>query len=135
MMPGHGQIQLPLIKKIKIGRPEHSLTPPPPTPLRPITSHFCLKPPSPSPHPQGGRRMCITPNSVLNKGKSAIPPLFNGLAVLSSTSYKAKMFAKNMNLKEPCFPDCWKVSSVVPDLRMFGKALQLKTTALVVFFL
>ena len=29
-------------------------------------------------------------NSVLNKGKSAIPPLFNGLEVLSSASDKAK---------------------------------------------
>ena len=29
-------------------------------------------------------------NIVLNKGKSAIPPLFNGLEVLSSASYKAK---------------------------------------------
>ena len=34
-------------------------------------------------------------NSVLNKGKSAIPPLFNGSAVLSSASNKAKLFAKN----------------------------------------
>ena len=30
-------------------------------------------------------------NSVLNKGKSAIPPLFNGLEVLSSASDKAKL--------------------------------------------
>ena len=36
------EIQYSLIKKIKIGRPEHSLTP---YPLRPITSHF---PPTPS---------------------------------------------------------------------------------------
>ena len=127
-------------------------------------------------------------NSVLSKGKSAIPPLFNGPEVLSSASDKAKLFAesfsKNSNLddsgisvpvfpsrtnlklhniyitpkmvkkvimnldlskasgpdcipvvvlkdcepklsyilgelfnkclKESCFPDCWKVSSVVP---------------------
>ena len=33
-------------------------------------------------------------NSVLNKGKSAIPPLFNMPEVLSSTSDKAKLFAK-----------------------------------------
>ena len=32
--------------------------------------------------------------SVLNKGKSAIPPLFKGLEVLSSASDKAKLFAK-----------------------------------------
>ena len=36
----------------------------------------------------------------------------------------------NKCLKEPCFPDCWKVSSVVPVLRMLGKVLLLKTTAL-----
>ena len=34
-------------------------------------------------------------NSVLNKGKSAMPPLFNGPGVLSSASDKAKLFAKN----------------------------------------
>ena len=52
-------------------------------------------------------------NSVLNKGKSAIPPLFNGPGVLSSASDKAKFFAenfsKNSNLDDsgislPVFP-------------------------------
>ena len=52
-------------------------------------------------------------NSVLNKGKSAIPPLFNGPQVLSSASDKAKLFAenffKNSNLDDsgislPVFP-------------------------------
>ena len=38
----------------------------------------------------------------------------------------------NKCLKESCFPDCWKVSSVVP---MLGKGLLLKTTTLLVFFL
>ena len=41
-------------KKIKIERPEHSLTL---HPLRPITSHFYLTPTT----PQSGRHMCITP--------------------------------------------------------------------------
>ena len=41
----------------------------------------------------------------------------------------------NMCLKETCFPDCWKVSSVVTVLRMFEKGLLLKTTTLLVFFL
>ena len=35
--------------------------------------------------------------SILNKGKSAIPPLFNRLEVLSSASDKAKLFAKNFS--------------------------------------
>ena len=34
-------------------------------------------------------------NNVLNKGKSAIPPLFNCPDVLSSAYDKAKLFAKN----------------------------------------
>ena len=134
-------------------------------------------------------------NSVLNKGKSAIPPLFNGPEVLSSASDKAELFAKNFSknsnlddsgislpvfpsrtnlklhnisitpkmvkkvianlnsskasgpdcipvvvlkncelalsyilaklfnkcLKESCFPDCWKVSSVVPVFKNVGE--------------
>ena len=44
-------------------------------------------------------------NSVLNRRKSAIPPLFNGPEVWSSTSHKAKLFAenfsKNSNLDDP----------------------------------
>ena len=34
-------------------------------------------------------------NSVLNKDKSAIPPLFNGPEMLSSASDKEKLFAEN----------------------------------------
>ena len=36
-------------------------------------------------------------NSGLNKGKSAIPALFNGPKVLSSVSNKAKLFPKNFS--------------------------------------
>ena len=50
------QIQFSLMKKIKIGRPEQSLTP---QPLRLITSHFRLTPFM----PQSGRHVCITPGS------------------------------------------------------------------------
>ena len=129
-------------------------------------------------------------NSVLNKGKSAIPPLFNGSEVLSSASDKAKLFPEkfsvnssislpvfpsrtnlklhkisetpkmvrkvvmnldlskasgpncipvvvlkncepelsyvlaelfNKCLKESSFPDCWKVSSVVPVVKNVGE--------------
>ena len=38
-------------------------------------------------------------NSVLDKGKSAIPPLFNGPEVLPSASDKAKFFDENFSLK------------------------------------
>ena len=52
----------------------------------------------------GSCDFCRIANSVLSKGKSAIPPLFNGPEVLSSASDKAKLFAekfsKNSNLDD-----------------------------------
>ena len=36
-------------------------------------------------------------NSVLNKGKSAIPPVFNSLEVLSPASDKTKLFVENLS--------------------------------------
>ena len=36
-------------------------------------------------------------NSALNKGKSAIPPVFNILEVLSSGSDKVKLLAENFS--------------------------------------
>ena len=45
----------------------------------------------------GSRDFWRIANSVLNKRKSAIPPLFNGPEVLSSASDKAKLFAKNFS--------------------------------------
>ena len=42
----------------------------------------------------GSRDFWRIANSVLNKGKPAIPPLFNGPEVLFSASDKAKLFAK-----------------------------------------
>ena len=46
-------------------------------------------------HKLGSRDFWQIANSVLNKGKSTIPALFNGPEVLSSGSDKAKLFAKN----------------------------------------
>ena len=52
----------------------------------------------------GSRDFWRIANSVLNKGKFAIPPLFNGSEVLSSASDKAKLlaenFSKNSNVDE-----------------------------------
>ena len=45
----------------------------------------------------GSRDFWRIANSVLNKGKSAIPPLFNGPEVLSSASDKAKLSPKNLS--------------------------------------
>ena len=42
-------------------------------------------------------------NSVLSKGKSAIPPIFNGPGVLSSASDKAKLFAENFSKNSNLF--------------------------------
>ena len=41
----------------------------------------------------------------------------------------------NKCLKESCFRDCWKVSSVIPVFKNVGEGLQLKTTTLLVLFL
>ena len=65
-------------------------------------------------------------------------PDFIPVVVLKNSEPKlsyilAKLF--NKCLKESCFPDCWKVSSVVPLFKNVGKGLQLKTTTLLVFFL
>ena len=46
----------------------------------------------------GSRDFWQIANSVLNKGKSAIPPLFNSPEVLSSASDKAKLFAENFSM-------------------------------------
>ena len=45
----------------------------------------------------GSRDFWQIANSVLNKGKSAIPSLFNGPEVLPSAFDKAKLFAKNFS--------------------------------------
>ena len=41
----------------------------------------------------------------------------------------------NMCLKKSCFPYYWKVSSVLPVFKNVEKGLQLKTTAVLVFFM
>ena len=45
----------------------------------------------------GSRDFWRIANSVLNKRKSAKPPLFNGPEVLSSASHNAKLFAENFS--------------------------------------
>ena len=47
---------------------------------------------------RGSRDFWRIANSVLNKGKSAIPSLFNGSEVLPSAFDKAKLFAENFSL-------------------------------------
>ena len=49
-------------------------------------------------HKRGSRDFWRIANSVFNKGKSAIPPLFNLPEVLSSAYDKAKLFAENFSM-------------------------------------
>ena len=157
----------------------------------------------------GSRDFWEIANSVLNKGKSAIVPVFNSPEVLSSASDKTKLFAENFSkssnlhdsgislpvflsrtnlklhnisvtskmvkkvimnldlskasgpdcipvvvlkncepelsyilaelfnkcLKESCFPDCWKVSSVVPVFKNVRERSTAKSITLLVFLL
>ena len=59
--------------------------------------HLLIKKESITSQKPGSHNFWQIANSVLNKGKSAIPPLFNNLEVLSSASDKAKLFAKNFS--------------------------------------
>ena len=45
----------------------------------------------------GSQNFWQNATSVLNKGKSAVPPLFNGLKVLASAPDKPKLFVKNFS--------------------------------------
>ena len=82
----------------------------------------------------GCHDLCRIANSVLNKGKSAIPPLFNHLEVLPSASDKAKLFAenfsKNSNLDDsgislPVFPSRTnlKLHNIFVTLKMVQKVI------------
>ena len=63
-------------------------------------------------------------NSVLNKWKSAIPPLLNGPEVLSSASDKVKLFAKSFS-KNSNFDDCGISLSVFPSRTNLNYIIQL----------
>ena len=80
----------------------------------------------------GSRDFWRIANSVLNKGKSAIPPLFNGPEVLSSASGKAKLFDKNFSknsslddsgISLPVFPSRTKLHNISITPKMVKKVL------------
>ena len=76
----------------------------------------------------GSRDFWQIANSVLNKGKSAIPPLFNGPEVLSVSSDKAKVFAENFS-KNSNLDDLGISSPVFPyrtNLRLHNISVTLK---------
>ena len=61
--------------------------------------HMLIKQKSPLlPRNFGSQDFWRIANSVLNKGKPAIPSLFNSLEVLSSASDKAKLFAQHFSM-------------------------------------
>ena len=73
-------------------------------------------------------------NGILSKGKSAMPPLFNGPEVLSSASDKAKFFAENFSMNSnlddsaislPVFPSRTnlKLHNISVTSKMVGKVV------------
>ena len=73
----------------------------------------------------------------LDSSKASCPDCIPVLVLTNCELELSYILAKLFNkcLKESCFPDCWKVSSVVPVFKNVGKGLQLKTITLLVFFL
>ena len=82
----------------------------------------------------GSRDFWRIANSVPNKGKSAIPPLFNGTEVLPSPSDKAKLFPENFSLNSnlddsgvslPVFPSRTnlKLHNISVTSKMVGKVV------------
>ena len=67
-------------------------------------------------------------DSSMASGPNCIPVVVLNNCEPELSHILAKLLS--MCLKESCFPDCWKVSSVVPVfLRILGKGLLLKITA------
>ena len=71
--------------------------------------HMLIKQESITSHKHDSPDFWRIANSVLNKGKSVIPPLFNGPEVLYSASDKAKLFAEDfcknsyLDVQEPLY--------------------------------
>ena len=84
----------------------------------------------------GSRGFWRIANSVLSKGKSSIPPLFDDPGVLSSASHKAKLlaenFSKNPNLDDssislPVFPSS---ATLKQHISVTTKMIQAKNLSL-----
>ena len=82
----------------------------------------------------GSRHFWQIANSVLNKGKSSIPPLFNGPEVLSSAFDKGKLFAEKFSkssilddsgISLPVFPSRTnlKLHNISVTPKMVGKVI------------
>ena len=82
----------------------------------------------------GSRDFWRIANSVINKGKSAIPSQFNGPEVLSSASTKTKLFAENFSMNSnlddsgislPVYPSRtnMKLHNIYVTPKMVGKVV------------
>ena len=72
-------------------------------------------------------------DSSKSSGPDCIPVVVRKNCELELSYILAQLF--NMCLKESSFPDCWKVSSVVPVFKNVEERSTAKTATLLVFFL
>ena len=75
--------------------------------------------------------------TILDSSKAARPDCISVMVVKNCEPERSYIIAEflNMCLKECYFPDCWKVSLVVPVSKNVGKRSTVKTTALLVLLL
>ena len=93
--------------------------------------------------PRNLARGTVTPKKVkrvitnLYSSKASGPDYIRVVILKNCESQLSYILAEffSVCLKWSYFPDCWKISLVVPVFRMLGKNLHLKTTALLIFFL
>ena len=71
----------------------------------------------------------------LDSSKASGPDCIPVVVLKNSESEISYILAELLHvcLKDSYFPDCWRVSLVVPIFKNVGKGLQLKTIALLVF--
>ena len=72
---------------------------------------------------------------VITNLNSSKAPCLDCISVVVLKNYEPELSyilakLRNLSLKESCFPDCWKVPSVIPVFTNAGEGLQLKTTAI-----
>ena len=68
----------------------------------------------------------------LDSSKASGPDCIPVVVLKNCEPELAEIF--NMCLKESCFPDCWKVHSVVPVFKNVGERSTAKNYPLLVFF-
>ena len=73
----------------------------------------------------------------LNLSKASAPDCVPVVVLKNCEPELSYILAELFNkcLKESCFPNCWKVSSVVPILKNVGESSAAKNYSLLVFFL